>query len=89
MTKQNAINARDANKMAEQTRYSANKGIESMSRMSAAINNIKTSSDATAKIVKTIDEIAFQTNLFGIERGEWNAARAETRGGDLQSLRKK
>ncbi|MCE5211801.1 MAG: methyl-accepting chemotaxis protein [Deltaproteobacteria bacterium] len=77
MTKQNAINARDANKMAEQTRYSANKGIESMSRMSAAINNIKTSSDATAKIVKTIDEIAFQTNLLAL-----NAAVEAARAGD-------
>ncbi|HUN54374.1 MAG TPA: methyl-accepting chemotaxis protein, partial [Smithella sp.] len=63
MTKQNAQNAREAKGVADQARQSADKGVESMSRMSSAINQIKSSSDSTAKIVKTIDEIAFQTNL--------------------------
>jgi methyl-accepting chemotaxis protein len=35
-----------------------------MQRMSKAIERIKSSADATAKIVKTIDDIAFQTNLL-------------------------
>ncbi|HUN54223.1 MAG TPA: MCP four helix bundle domain-containing protein, partial [Smithella sp.] len=63
MTKQNTQNAREAKGVADQARQSADKGVESMSRMSSAINQIKSSSDSTAKIVKTIDEIAFQTNL--------------------------
>jgi methyl-accepting chemotaxis protein len=77
MTKQNAINAREAKGVAEAARDSADKGVESMSRMSSAINKIKTSSDSTAKIVKTIDEIAFQTNLLAL-----NAAVEAARAGD-------
>jgi methyl-accepting chemotaxis protein len=77
MTKQNAINAREAKGVADQARNSADKGAESMNLMSSAINKIKTSSDATAKIVKTIDEIAFQTNLLAL-----NAAVEAARAGD-------
>jgi methyl-accepting chemotaxis protein len=77
MTKQNAMNAREANGVAEAARDSSQKGVESMNRMSSAINQIKSSSDATAKIVKTIDEIAFQTNLLAL-----NAAVEAARAGD-------
>ena len=77
MTKQNALNAREANGVAMAASESAQKGVESMSRMSSAINQIKSSSDATAKIVKTIDEIAFQTNLLAL-----NAAVEAARAGD-------
>ncbi len=77
MIKQNALNAREAKGVAEQARGSADKGVESMNRMSSAINQIKTSSAATAKIVKTIDEIAFQTNLLAL-----NAAVEAARAGD-------
>ena len=77
MTKQNALSAREANNVAATARDSAQKGVESMNRMSSAINQIKTSSDATARIVKTIDEIAFQTNLLAL-----NAAVEAARAGD-------
>jgi methyl-accepting chemotaxis protein len=77
MTKQNALNAREAKGVAEAARDSADKGVESMSRMSSAISRIKTSSDSTARIVKTIDEIAFQTNLLAL-----NAAVEAARAGD-------
>ncbi|MCK7469118.1 MAG: methyl-accepting chemotaxis protein [Desulfosudis oleivorans] len=77
MTKQNTINAKEAKGVADQARSSADKGVESMNRMSSAINQIKSSSAATAKIVKTIDEIAFQTNLLAL-----NAAVEAARAGD-------
>ena len=76
-TKQNAVNAKEARSMAESAKSSADKGFDSMNRLSDAIGKIKASSDATAKIVKTIEEIAFQTNLLAL-----NAAVEAARAGD-------
>jgi methyl-accepting chemotaxis protein len=77
MTKQNAANAKEARSVSESTRTSTVRGMENMRRLSEAINKIKASADATAKIVKTIDEIAFQTNLLAL-----NAAVEAARAGD-------
>ena len=77
MTRQNADNAKSANEMAAGAREAAEKGSHVMDRMAEAIGKIKTSSDQTAKIVKTIDEIAFQTNLLAL-----NAAVEAARAGD-------
>ena len=52
--------------MSEEAGCSTDKGVESMKRLSQAIDSIKNSSDETARIVKTIDEIAFQTNLLAL-----------------------
>ena len=77
MTKQNAENVGQASSMASDVRGGAERSMEAMDRMSAAIQKIKASSDETAKIVKTIDEIAFQTNLLAL-----NAAVEAARAGD-------
>ena len=77
MSQQNATNAQEAKGMAERGRTSVKSGIDSMDRLTAAIQKIKESSDATARIVKTIDEIAFQTNLLAL-----NAAVEAARAGD-------
>jgi methyl-accepting chemotaxis protein len=77
MTRQNSANAKEARGLSEAARGSSDRGVESMKRLSQSIDKIKASSDATAKIVKTIDEIAFQTNLLAL-----NAAVEAARAGD-------
>lgn len=76
-TKQNAENANAANTTVTEVCNSANQSRESMTKMSAVIEKIKVSSDETAKILKTIDEIAFQTNLLAL-----NAAVEAARAGE-------
>jgi methyl-accepting chemotaxis protein len=77
MTRQNSANAKEARGIAEATKTSAENGVGSMQRLSAAMDLIKKSSDDTAKIIKTIDEIAFQTNLLAL-----NAAVEAARAGE-------
>lgn len=77
MIKQNSDNARQASGMANTARDAAQDGRLAMERMSGTIQRIKDSSDETAKIIKTIDEIAFQTNLLAL-----NAAVEAARAGD-------
>ncbi|MFP4466153.1 MAG: methyl-accepting chemotaxis protein [Candidatus Goldiibacteriota bacterium] len=77
MIQQNAENARQANSMASEQNKTASQGVESMQRLSTSIGEIKTSSAETAKIIKTIDEIAFQTNLLAL-----NAAVEAARAGE-------
>ncbi|MBD3346188.1 MAG: hypothetical protein GF401_14115 [Chitinivibrionales bacterium] len=77
MTKQNTGNSRQATSMAGEASGSVSQGKERMGRMSDVINRIKVSSDETAKIVKTIDEIAMQTNLLAL-----NAAVEAARAGE-------
>ncbi|RMF89041.1 MAG: methyl-accepting chemotaxis protein [Nitrospinota bacterium] len=77
MSGQNTANAQETQQLSAETLASAEKGVESMQRLSAAIAKIKASADETAKIVKTIDDIAFQTNLLAL-----NAAVEAARAGE-------
>jgi methyl-accepting chemotaxis protein len=77
MIRQNTASAKEARGLSEAARLSASQGVESMRNLSSAMDRIKQSSDSTAKIVKTIDEIAFQTNLLAL-----NAAVEAARAGD-------
>lgn len=77
MTRQNAENAEKAKALAGEANHNASQGRQAMERMSESINKIKESSDQTAKIVKTIDEIAMQTNLLAL-----NAAVEAARAGE-------
>ena len=77
MTRQNADNSKQANTFMMDAGALVKDAMESMTRLSKAIDDIKKSSDETAKIVKTIDEIAFQTNLLAL-----NAAVEAARAGE-------
>jgi methyl-accepting chemotaxis protein len=77
MTRRNADNSRKANELAQLARAAADKGAGDMQVMSAAMEAIKVSSDDIAKIIKTIDEIAFQTNILAL-----NAAVEAARAGE-------
>jgi methyl-accepting chemotaxis protein len=77
MVKRNASNAAEAKDLASSTSAHAHRGTDAMEKMSQAIDEMKSSSDETAKIVKIIDEIAFQTNLLAL-----NAAVEAARAGE-------
>ncbi|MBI1178189.1 chemotaxis protein [bacterium] len=77
MTRGNSETADKANDLANQTRTAAEKGAADMRDMSTAMEAIKISSDDIAKIIKNIDEIAFQTNILAL-----NAAVEAARAGD-------
>ncbi len=77
MIKQNADNAQQANSLMNDSKALVAKGQNAVERVNLAISDIKKSSDNTAKIIKTIDEIAFQTNLLAL-----NAAVEAARAGE-------
>lgn len=77
MTKRNAESAQQAKDAATEARVSADAGAEHMRAMADAMTTIKASSDDIAKIIKTIDEIAFQTNILAL-----NAAVEAARAGE-------
>lgn len=77
MTQQTSDNSSESNKLALIVSDEASSGGKSVDKMADAINEIKKSADQTAKIIKTIDDIAFQTNLLAL-----NAAVEAARAGE-------
>jgi methyl-accepting chemotaxis protein len=77
MTKRNADNALHAQRTALQTRQSADTGADQMKTLLAAMDAIRSASEDVTKILKNIDEIAFQTNILAL-----NAAVEAARAGE-------
>lgn len=91
MTRRNADSAQKAKGLADQARIAAEGGVQNMHNMNIsvgairesgeemrqAMSAVKASNDEVAKIIKTIDEIAFQTNILAL-----NAAVEAARAGE-------
>ncbi|MBL9134732.1 MAG: MCP four helix bundle domain-containing protein [Verrucomicrobiales bacterium] len=77
MTRRNSESADKANQLGKRARATAESGAVDVQAMTEAMDAINTSGAETAKIMKTIDEIAFQTNILAL-----NAAVEAARAGE-------
>lgn len=77
--KENAQNAREANQLIIQSGDNVRESNSSMQEMIVSMSNLSEASNQIEKIVKTIDEIAFQTNILALNAAV-EAARAGSAG---------
>jgi len=78
MVRQNSEHTKQAAALASQAKTAADKGNEEMQLMLDSMAEIKNSSHRIGKIIKVIDDIAFQTNILAL-----NAAVEAARAGDV------
>jgi methyl-accepting chemotaxis protein len=77
MIRSTADNARKAKEFASQAHAAAHSGMATMAEMTVAMQSIEAAGLGVSKIVKNIDEIAFQTNILAL-----NAAVEAARAGE-------
>ena len=78
-TSHNAENAREASRLATGVKSSAERGDGQMKEMLVSMDEINESSANISKIIKVIDDIAFQTNILALNAAV-EAARAGVHG---------
>ncbi len=77
MARKNAENSQSANALVTQSQQRFSETNRSLETMVSAMGDIKASSDKVSRIIKVIDEIAFQTNILAL-----NAAVEAARAGE-------
>jgi hypothetical protein len=77
MTRNNAEHSRNAAEQMQHTARSIEEANERLDQMIGSMGEIQASSDKVSKIIRTIDEIAFQTNILAL-----NAAVEAARAGE-------
>lgn len=77
MSQSNSTSSEKADEIAQNTTQIVNRANESMVTLKIAIEDINKTSEQTVKIIKVIDDIAFQTNLLSL-----NAAVEAARAGE-------
>lgn len=77
MTEQNAATSREAAELFSRADAMAVRADQALNDMMVAMGQIRGSGDKVAKIIKTVDEIAFQTNILAL-----NAAVEAARAGE-------
>lgn len=78
-TKNNASQANEADTLVHNVKQMAEEGNEQMGSMINAMHDINDSSETISKIIKTIDDISFQTNILALNAAV-EAARAGVHG---------
>ena len=95
MARKNAENSQAANGLVTQSQQKFTETNHSLETMVAAMSDIKVSSDKVAKIIKVIDEIAFQTNILALNaaveaaragKPEWDSRLLPMRSGTWRSV---
>jgi methyl-accepting chemotaxis protein len=76
-TRKSAENTKNAQSLAVHSKELTDEGEKKMQELATAMSSIQSSSNEISKIIKTIDEIAFQTNILAL-----NAAVEAARAGE-------